>query len=80
MFAYCENRPIIGSDPTGEWVHIAVGAIVGGIMGGIQAGISNGNIVSGIATGALGGALAMSDVWSRLGCSDYGLCGAFCDR
>ena len=60
MFAYCENRPTVGSDPTGEWVHIAVGAVVGGIMGGIQAGISNGNIVSGIATGALGGALAMS--------------------
>ena len=29
MFAYCENRPTIGSDPTGEWVHIAIGAAVG---------------------------------------------------
>ena len=31
MFAYCENRPIIGSDPTGEWVHVAVGAVIGGL-------------------------------------------------
>ena len=29
MFAYCENRPTIGSDPTGEWVHLAIGAAVG---------------------------------------------------
>ncbi len=31
MFAYCENRPTIGSDPTGEWVHILIGAAVGAV-------------------------------------------------
>lgn len=31
MFAYCENRPTVGSDPTGEWVHVAVGAVIGGL-------------------------------------------------
>ena len=60
MFAYCENNPVMGSDPTGEWVHLAVGAIVGGIMGGISAAAFGGNVISGIATGALGGALAIS--------------------
>ena len=60
MFAYCENNPVMGVDPTGEWVHLAVGAIVGGIMGGISAAAFGGNVISGIATGALGGALAIS--------------------
>ena len=50
----------MGTDPTGEWVHLAVGAIVGGIMGGISAAAFGGNVISGIATGALGGALAIS--------------------
>ena len=31
MFAYCENNPVMRSDPTGEWVHIAVGAVIGAI-------------------------------------------------
>ena len=31
MFAYCENRPTIGSDPTGECVHILIGAAVGAV-------------------------------------------------
>ena len=60
MFAYCENRPTVGSDPTGEWVHIAVGAIVGGIVGGIEAAHNGENVLSKVLTGALGGALSMS--------------------
>lgn len=31
MFAYCENRPTVSSDPTGEWLHVAVGAAIGGL-------------------------------------------------
>ena len=45
MFAYCENNPIMGSDPTGEWVHIAIGAAIGtavqylsDVVGNIRAG------------------------------------------
>ena len=29
MFAYCENNPVMGVDPTGEWVHLAIGAAIG---------------------------------------------------
>ena len=50
----------MGVDPTGEWVHLAVGAIVGGIIGGISASNSGGNVLTGIITGALGGVLAAS--------------------
>ena len=31
MFAYCENNPVMGVDPTGEWVHLAIGAAIGAI-------------------------------------------------
>ena len=60
MFSYCENNPVNGFDPNGEWVHLAVGAIVGGIIGGISASSSGGNVLAGIIVGALGGALAAS--------------------
>ena len=61
MFAYCENNPILRSDPTGEWVHI----LVGGILGGVSACIDSlsddtydGNLLFdtlvGVASGALG--------------------------
>lgn len=33
MFAYCENDPVNGSDPNGEWVHIAIGAAMGAVTG-----------------------------------------------
>ena len=64
MFAYCENRPTIGSDPTGEWVQLVVGAAVGAIMGGVSAAISSyrqtgsvdvGSVIFNAATGAIGG-------------------------
>ena len=29
MFAYCENRPIIGSDPDRKWVNLVIGAAIG---------------------------------------------------
>ena len=29
MFSYCENNPVMGVDPSGEWVHIAIGAFIG---------------------------------------------------
>ena len=29
MYAYCENDPVNGSDPNGEWVHILVGGVLG---------------------------------------------------
>ena len=61
MFAYCENNPILRSDPTGEWVHILVGGILGGVSACIDS-ISDdtydGNLLFdtlvGVASGALG--------------------------
>ena len=31
MFAYCENDPVNGSDPNGEWIHIAIGSAMGAV-------------------------------------------------
>ncbi len=29
MFAYCNNNPILASDPDGRWLNIVIGAVVG---------------------------------------------------
>src|SRR5690606_37387257 len=31
-YSYCLNNPLKYTDPTGEWVHIVVGAVVGGAI------------------------------------------------
>ena len=31
MFAYCENDPVNGSDPNGEWLHILIGGALGAV-------------------------------------------------
>ncbi|GFZ31506.1 hypothetical protein CSC2_20320 [Clostridium zeae] len=33
LYTYCENEPIKHDDPTGHFLHIAIGALVGGIIG-----------------------------------------------
>ena len=33
LFSYCENNPIVFADRTGNWIHIAIGALVGGLIG-----------------------------------------------
>ena len=64
MFAYCENNPVMRSDPTGEWVHIVVGALIGGASAAIDglADQKNGwamvrTIGIGIVSGALSAAI-----------------------
>ncbi|WP_278337128.1 RHS repeat-associated core domain-containing protein [Clostridium cavendishii] len=38
LYSYCENNPLIYDDPTGHWLHIAIGAAVeGAITGAIAA-------------------------------------------
>ena len=32
MFAYCNNSPIVSSDPDGEWLNIVIGAVVGAVI------------------------------------------------
>ena len=64
MFAYCENNPIMRTDPNGEWAQLVVGAAVGAIVGGISAAVSSykstgqvnvGVVLLGAGTGAIGG-------------------------
>ena len=69
MFAYCENNPVMGSDPTGEFWNVAVGALIGGAVSlassyitakitGESFKITDG--ISAFATGAVAGALTAS--------------------
>lgn len=71
MFAYCENNPINGCDPSGEWVHLVVGAVLGAVANVATSYLSaktNGEnyslLCAGIdaASGAVSGALAASGV------------------
>ena len=64
LFAYCNNSPVMYSDPSGEFVlgiSMLIGALVGGIFGAIEGGISakvaGRNVGWGIFLGALGGAV-----------------------
>ena len=64
LFAYCNNSPVMFSDPSGEFVFgisMLIGALVGGIFGAIEGGISakvaGRNVGWGIFLGALGGAV-----------------------
>ena len=61
MFAYCENNPILRSDPTGEWVHILVGGILGGVsslVDGLIDGKEGGQLIKSIVIGTISGALS----------------------
>jgi RHS repeat-associated protein len=33
LYRYVNNSPTLATDPTGEWINIAVGAVVGGLIG-----------------------------------------------
>ena len=67
MFAYCNNCPVIGYDPTGHFCLvlgiIASGAIVGGLLGVFSAVTTGGNVfesaIEGCITGAIGSACGM---------------------
>ena len=61
MFAYCENNPILRSDPTGEWVHILVGGVLGGIsalVDGIGEDKKGGALIRAVAFGTISGAVS----------------------
>lgn len=67
MFAYCNNNPILASDPDGRWLNIVIGAVVGGIVSAISTAVQTyketgkvdigKTVVSGI-TGAVSGGFA----------------------
>ncbi|MFC1733406.1 RHS repeat-associated core domain-containing protein, partial [candidate division KSB1 bacterium] len=31
-YSYCANNPLVYTDPDGEWIHLAIGAIIGGVI------------------------------------------------
>ncbi|MBC6907532.1 RHS repeat-associated core domain-containing protein, partial [Saccharophagus sp. K07] len=62
LYAYVHNDPLNYTDPTGEWAHIAIGALAGGVISGIAYAITTDdfsakdlavNMVSGAAVGAV---------------------------
>ena len=71
MFAYCENNPVNGCDPSGEWVHLIVGAVLGAVsnvalsyLNAKRSGDTYNLLTAGVdaASGAISGALAASGV------------------
>ena len=69
MFAYCENRPTVGSDPTGELVHLAVGAAVGAVSSLAC------QVLSDVMTSALTGKLSLSSWQTYVGAAVGGAAG-----
>lgn len=64
LFAYCNNNPVMNSDPTGHSAILTgliigaiVGAIIGGVYGGITAAANNQNVTAGILIGAFAGGI-----------------------
>lgn len=74
LFAYCNNNPVIGIDPTGHFListAVLIGAAVGGIIGATVGGISAYSVAKG--KGAEGWKLAG---WTVLGAVGGGVIGA----
>lgn len=77
LYGYVSGRPLIGVDPTGQWLNIVGGAIIGGIIGGGAAlvkGLIDGDVDWGdVGAGAIGGAVSGALVGSGLGLIASGL-------
>lgn len=58
MFAYCKNNPVMGSDPTGEFVNTITGAIIGGLIGGFSSMLQGNSFAEGAVHGVITGAVS----------------------
>mgnify|MGYP003293420819 CR=1 FL=1 len=58
MFAYCENNPVMGVDPNGEFLCTIIGAAVGSICGAIGAMIAGTDPKAAAINGAVSGAVS----------------------
>ena len=56
LFSYCENNPIIFSDPQGTFLGALIGGVVGAVAGAVSAALEGENIAAGAAIGAATGA------------------------
>lgn len=71
LFAYCNNNPVMLTDPNGHLPFLAITAIIGGVIGAVTGGIiaakTGNNVWAGIGIGAAGGALLGCGVGAGLG-------------
>ena len=83
LFAYCNNNPVMNSDPSGHFaisslvVGLIIGAIVGGAVGGITAHNNGGSVFKGITLGAGIGALFGAGLGLSFGLVGGGVAGLF---
>jgi len=60
-YSYCWNNPFKYTDPSGEWIHIVVGAVIGGFVNwGMHGFQLNGKGLLAFGIGAAGGAMMAS--------------------
>jgi len=58
-YSYSKNNPLIYSDPDGQWIHLAVGAVIGGVTNWVANGAKfNMKGLGHFGVGALAGALS----------------------
>ncbi len=63
LFAYCENNPVMRTDPYGNgWLGVIIGAVCGAVVGAaygaLNALVTGGNLIENIAESAITGAIS----------------------
>jgi YD repeat-containing protein len=67
-YSYCLNNPLRYSDPSGEWIHLLIGAIIGGVINwGVHGFQFNAQGLAAFGIGALAGGVAAGTFGAGLG-------------